>query len=164
VKDVAAGDSELALHIERCEHLAVLDQGPEARRVFLDQRDHPVAEGLAQSIPRSLAQRVGRVLQEDAHDVFSGRGEGRVVHGRNGQFQKRARRGAAILGIVPGSFHVVDVGTNVHGGAVLRAGRAGAGGELGQAAEGEVDLATGSLDAEVADGVEEIGRQIGRVK
>ena len=127
VEDVAAGDAEAALQVERRQHLPVLDDGADVGRVLLDQRDHAVAERLAQFVPGALAQRVGRVLQEDAHDVLAGRGERGVVHGGDGQFQQRALGGAAVLGVVPGALHVVDAGADVHGGAVVRAGRAGVG-------------------------------------
>ena len=58
-------------------------------RVLFDQRNHAVAKRFAQLVPGALAQRVGRVLQEDPHDVLAGRRERRIVHGRDGQFQQR---------------------------------------------------------------------------
>ena len=90
VEDVAAGDAEAALQIERRQHLPVLDDRADVRRVLLDQRDHAVGERLAQFVPRAFAQRVRRVLQEDPHDVLAGRRERRVVHRGNGHLEQRA--------------------------------------------------------------------------
>ena len=59
--------------------------------------------------------------------------------------------GAAVLGVVPGALDVFDAGADVHGRAVVRAGSAGVGGELGESVERQVDLAAGAFDAEVAD-------------
>lgn len=156
MEDVTASDPEASLQIERRQHLAVLDDRADIGRVLLDQRDHAVAERFPQLVPGALAERVGRVLQEDAHDVLAGRGERRVVHRRDRQFEQRALGGAAVLGVVPRALHVVDARANVHRGAMVRAGCAGVGGELGQPGKREVDLATRAFDAEVADGRDEL--------
>ena len=134
-------------------------------RVLLDQRDHAVGERLAQIVPRAIAQGVGRVLQEDAHDVLARRRERRVVHGGDGQLQQGALGRPAVLGVVPGALDVFDARGRCawwRGGA--GPGAPGIGGEFRQAGERQVDLAAGAFDAEMADGGEEIGVEVARVE
>ena len=47
------------------------------------------AKGSRRSSHVAFAQRVGRVLQEDSHDVLARRREARIVHGRHGHLEQR---------------------------------------------------------------------------
>ena len=67
---------------------------------------------------------------------------------------------AAVLGVVPGALDVLDAGADVHGGAVLRPGRAGVAREIRQSVERQVDLAAGAFDAIFPDGRDEIRSQM----
>src|SRR5262245_50004737 len=62
LKDVALGQTPLALQIERRHDLTMDDEGFEIRRIFRQRVDHRVAEPFTMLIPRSLLQRVRRVL------------------------------------------------------------------------------------------------------
>ena len=171
MEDITAGDAEAALQVERRQYLPVLHNRADVGRILLDQRDHAVAERLAQFVPRAFAQRVRRVLQEDAHDVLARRRERRIVHGGDGEFEQRPLRRAAILGVVPGALHVLDARANVHRRAVVRAGREGAAGkhpgisrELRQSVEREVDLAACTFDAVVVNRGHEIRIEVAFVE
>src|SRR5262249_32104509 len=68
--------------------------------------------------------------------------------------------GPAVLGVVVGALDVIEVGAEVDGAAVLRAGLgAGQGGEVGQFRQGDVDLERGAVVADAVDGLGEGGRQ-----
>ena len=58
------------------------------------------------------------------------------------------------------ALYIFDVGTDVHRGAVVRAGRAGIRREFRQSVQRQIDLATRALDAEVANRIHEFRRQI----
>ena len=84
----------------------------------------------------------------------------RVIHGRNGEFEQRPRRRPPVLGVVPGSLYVLNIRTDVHGGAVLRPRCTGHRPEFRQAGKGEVHLGAGPFDAEVMDRRYEFGIKI----
>ncbi len=69
-----------------------------------------------------------------------------------GHFEQGVLGWAAILGVIPGALDVIDRGADVHGRAVLRAGRAGEGCEIRQAVEREIHLERRAFDAVVLDG------------
>src|SRR5262245_58408688 len=64
LEDVALGQPELALDVERRQYLAMEDDVAEIRRVFGDRVDDGVAERLALLVPGARRQLVGRVLHE----------------------------------------------------------------------------------------------------
>src|SRR5439155_19927866 len=64
LKDVAFRQAELALEIERRQHLAVQDDVLDVRGVLRDGVDDGVAERVALLVPRAGRKLVGRVLHE----------------------------------------------------------------------------------------------------
>src|SRR3989304_4703264 len=78
LEDVALGQADDALHVERRVHLAPDDDLPDVRRPLGDGVDDRVAEGFALVVPGAQArvQPVRRVLHEAADDVLAGRRHG----------------------------------------------------------------------------------------
>src|SRR4051794_1708893 len=65
LEDVALGETEIALEIERRQYLPMQNDVADVRRVFRDRIDHGVAKRLALGVPREpRLQLVGRVLDE----------------------------------------------------------------------------------------------------
>ena len=150
MEDIASGDAEPALQVERSQHFAAFDDRSDVWRILLDERDGVVAEGFAQLIPGAFAERVGRVLQKDAHNVAAWRRERRIIHGRYGQLQERPLGRAAVLGVVPCVLYIFDRGADVHGSAVVGTGSGWKGREFGEASKRQVNLRTGPFAAKAA--------------
>ena len=70
--------AQVALEIERRQHLAVQDDVLQVRRVLRQRVDDGVAERLALLVPRPFSERVRRVLDEARHHVLAGRRHGRI--------------------------------------------------------------------------------------
>src|SRR5262249_61393769 len=72
VEDVAAGESEYLLEVERAQGLAADDACLEAGRVALDGFDHEIGDALAVIVPRRAIRQLRRhVLAEQACNVRS---------------------------------------------------------------------------------------------
>ena len=123
-----------------------------------DPVDDRVAEGLAVVVPgaQGRVQVVRRVLDEAADDVLAGRGHRRVDEGRNDHVDVRPAAPAAVLRVVVGALHVVERGAVADRPAEVLA-LAGQAGEVGQAVDGQVDLARRAPELEAADLLLELG-------
>src|SRR5262245_4347733 len=90
VKDVAAGQAVLSLHVQRRNHLTMQGDVLDVRRVFGKSVDAAVGEPLFHRlVPGGVLERIGRVLSEYAHDVFARRRDRIVVSRRDGAFEHR---------------------------------------------------------------------------
>ena len=117
--DVAAGDAERALQIERRKDLAMLDGARDVRCVFGEHFDAAVAELFFDVVPVAIRQFIRRVLDEHAEDVFAGRGDCAVDAGGHRDFEDRSLAGAAVFGVVVGAFEVFERWADVHRAVVL---------------------------------------------
>src|SRR6185312_4432664 len=99
-EDVALGQADRPLDVERRAHLALEDERPEAGEERLECRLDGVAEARLLGVPVALAQVVRRVLDEAAHDRLARRGH----VGIDGRLDRRVDIGPlrvpAVLGIV----------------------------------------------------------------
>ncbi len=155
-------EADGALDVERRAHLALQDQRAEAREERLDGRLDRVAQALLLGVPVALAQVVRRVLDEAAHDRLAGRRHVGIDLRLDGRVEVRPLRIPAVLGVVVGTLQVLHRGADVGEAAVL-VGPVAEGRVLGRRVEGEVDLGRGALEAEAADGVDEVGGQLARL-
>src|SRR5262249_15184623 len=80
LEDVAAGEAEAALDVERGEDLAVEDGAAEVWGVLIHEGETAVGKGLLRVVPAAVPEARGRVLDEEGHDVAAGRGDGGVDH------------------------------------------------------------------------------------
>jgi hypothetical protein len=71
---MATGQAEIALEVERRQHLPRRDGPADSRRHRLEHREDAVPERLASILPARAAQPVRRVLRDHAHHVRSGAG------------------------------------------------------------------------------------------
>ncbi len=83
LEDVPFRQPELALDVERRQHLPVQDDVADVRRVLGDRVDDGVAERLALLVPRGRLQFVRRVLHEAREDVLARRRHRRIGERRN---------------------------------------------------------------------------------
>ncbi len=79
LKNVALREAELALEVERREHLAADDNFFDVGRMFGDGVDDGVAECFALIVPSAFGEFVGRVLHEAGQHVLAGRRDGGSV-------------------------------------------------------------------------------------
>ena len=124
-----------------------------------------VAERLAVVVPRPEArvEVVRRVLDEAADDVLAGRRHRRVDQGRDDHVDVRPAAPVAVLGVVVGALHVVDRGAEADRPAQVLA-DAGQAREVGQAIDGQVDLARRAPELEPADLVLEATARASRAR
>src|SRR5712692_11432 len=80
LENIAAREIEDALEIERGQHLTRQHRAAKVRRVLVEQVDAPIGKALAQLVPIRLPQRVGRVLDEDRHEMLARRRYRRIHH------------------------------------------------------------------------------------
>ena len=73
LENVALGEAEFALEIERGKDLAADDDVFDVGGIFGDGVDDVVAEGFFLIIPVAFGELVGRVLHEAGENVFAGR-------------------------------------------------------------------------------------------
>ena len=141
VKNVAARERILALKIERRDYVAMNDGVANVRRVFGKRVNATISEHIFHRIPISVAQSVRRVLSEDAHDVFAGRGYRIVICCRDSKFEQRLFRRSPGLRVFPSAINVLHRRADVHSRFVLRAELAARiSFEVGQGIEREVNL------------------------
>ena len=152
LEDVALGQAEPALDVERGEDLAVEDDVADVRGDLGDPVDDGVAERLAVVVPgpEARVELVRGVLDEAADDVLAGRRHRRVDQGRDDHVDVRPLRPAAVLRVVVGALHVVDAGAEADRAAQVVA-LAGQAGEVGQPVDRHVDLARRAAELEPAD-------------
>src|SRR5262245_6185334 len=137
LEDVATRQVEGALQIHRRDHLAGHDRAAKIRRVVVQHIKAPVGKGLAETIPRGVAQGVGRVLHEDRHEMAARRSHRGIHHRGNRALQNRALRGPTVLGVIVGALDVVEIRAYVDRPPVLGSGP-GTGPEVRQLGEGHV--------------------------
>src|SRR5438094_9258951 len=126
LKDVATGQVESPLQIQRSQNLAVEDRAFEIGSVLIQQIKTAVGKGIAQLIPClggfsiGAPELVRSVLNEHRHQVLAGRRDRRIDDGRDGAFQDWLLGWPSILGVIEGALDGVLIGTNVNGAAMLR--------------------------------------------
>ena len=125
------------------------------RRPLGDGVDHRIAERLPLVVPGPLRKVVRRVLHEAAHDVLAGRRHARVDERGDDHVDVRPPAEGAGLRVVVRLLHVVERGREADGAPQVLT-RTGQAGEVGQAVEGEVDLAGRAAEPEAADGLLEV--------
>src|SRR4051812_34729628 len=76
MKNVAARETVLTFHVQGGEHLALHNGRADVRRIRRQRVDAVIGEAFLEIVPGALAQRVGRILHEDRHDVLPRWGEG----------------------------------------------------------------------------------------
>ena len=141
MEDIATGESEAPLQVQRREHLLFDNEIPKAGRVFFDHIQAAIRKRFPQFIPIPIAQGVRRILNENPHDVLAGRRKRRIVHGRNGHLQHRRLRGMPILGVIPGALYIFERRADMHGRPMLRTLRARQSAEIRQAVQCQINLA-----------------------
>src|SRR5439155_14663937 len=156
----ALGQTELALQVERRQHLPVQDDLADVRRVLRERVDDGVAKRVALPVPRPGFELVRRVLHETRQDVLARRRYGRIGERRNHHVDVRPPREFAVLRLIVGALHVVDAWRNRVRAAQVRT-RTGQAREIGQRAEGEVHLARRSAELVPPHVVQELTGQIG---
>ena len=159
VKDVAAGDTGGVLDVLRRDHLHADDGAPDVRRMPLDRGDDRLAECVALGAVPAALDVVGRVLHEARHDVVAGRRHVTIDHRGEDRIDVGALREASVLRVVVGALDVVDARAE-RDRAPMQGAVARQAGELRQFREREIHLARGTADAEVADGLQELVRQV----
>src|SRR5689334_5306501 len=158
LEDVALGQAELALDVERREDLPVLDDALDVRRVLRDRVDDRVAERVAFLVPVAL-QVVGRVLDEARHDVLARRRERRIGERRDDHVDVRAAREPSVLGVVVRTLHVLD-GRRDRDRAAQVGSRTGHALEVGERVEREVDLPRGAAELVALDVLDEVAGEL----
>ena len=83
LKDVAFGEPELALEIERRQHLAMEDDVADVRRVLREGVYDGVAKRFALLVPRAACQCIRSVLHEARQNVLAGRRDRRIRQRRD---------------------------------------------------------------------------------
>src|SRR5262245_30365586 len=71
LKDVAFGEAETPLDIERCEDLPVQNDVAQIRRVLGERVDHRVPELFPFLVPGSFFEMIGRVLDKARHHMLA---------------------------------------------------------------------------------------------
>src|SRR5262249_26146948 len=71
--------------------------------------------GLAVHAPRPLGELIGRVLDEDRHEVLAWRGHGRIDGGRDDDVEEGPPRPGAVLVVVEGALDVVEIPADIDG-------------------------------------------------
>src|SRR6266404_1012645 len=164
LEDVALGQAEFALEVERREDLAADDNLFYVGGMLGDGVHDGVAEGFAMLIPSTLREFVGRVLHETGHDVLARRRDAGVGETGNDDVDVGLAGVTAVLGIVVGALHVLDAGGDGNCSAQMGA-LAGQAFEIGERVESEIHFAGGAAEFVAADAFEEVIREfIGREK
>src|SRR5712691_10834909 len=140
LKNVALGEPEFALKIERSENLAASDDVFDVGSVFGDGVDDVVTEGFALVVPVAFGEFVRRVLDKAGENVFARRRDARIGEAGNHHVNVRTAGVAAVLGVVVGAFHVVRARRNGNCAAKMRA-LAGQAFEIGKLIESQIDFA-----------------------
>ena len=155
VEDVAARDARDGFDILRRDDLHADDAFADVRRVSLDGRDDRFAEFVSLRVIPAALEIVRRVLHEARHHVLSRRRHVRVDHGREDHVEIRALRDLPILGVVVGALDVINARADGHRAAmqdrILSLAFEWQCREVGQLAQGDVDLARRAARAEVLD-------------
>ena len=126
LEDVAFRQAEVALDVERRQHLPVQDDVLDVRRVLRDRVDDRVAERLAVLVPAALfLQVIRRVLHEARHHVLARRRDRRIGQARDHHVDVGLARVAPVLRLVVGALHVVDARRDRHRAAQVRGRRPG---------------------------------------
>ena len=161
-EDVALGQADRPLDVERRPDLALEDEVAEAREERLEGRLDGVAQPLLLGVPVAPAQVVRRVLDEAAHDRLAGWRHVRVDHRLDRAVEIRLLRVPAVLGVVVGALEVLHRRPDVGEPAVL-VGPVAERRIARHPVEREVDLGRGALEPEALDRVDEVGRQLARL-
>ena len=141
LEDIALGQPEVALEVERRQHLPVQDDVADVRRVLGDRVDDRVAERLALVVPGARRQLVRRVLHEAREDVLARRRDRRIGQRRDHHVHVRPPRELAVLRLVVGALHVVDARARSRSRRAGAARRPACTVKFGQRVEREVHLA-----------------------
>src|SRR5713101_8906798 len=140
LKNVALGEPEFALKIERSENLAASDDVFDVGSVFGDGVDDVVTEGFALVVPVAFSKFVRRILDKAGENVFARRRDARIGEAGNHHINVWTAGVAAVFGIVVGAFHVVHARRNGNRAAKMRA-LAGQAFEIGKLIESQIDFA-----------------------
>ena len=162
LEDVAAGQVEGLLQVERRQHLPGDDRLLEVRRVLVragrssGRRTFFVASSQVPRLSLYGAYWMNIDIRCLPGGATVGSTDDGMVHSSTGFFD-----GTAVLGVVVGAFDVILIGAEVHGAVVLRAdARAGAGREvLRRFGEGDVDLERGAAVVDAGDRFLKVGGQ-----
>ena len=161
-EDVALGQADRPLDVERRPDLALEHEVPKAREERLERRLDGVAQPLLLGVPVAPAQVVRRVLDEAAHDRLAGRRHVRIDHRLDRAIEVRPLRIPAVLGVVIGPLEVFHRRADVGEPPVL-VGPVAERRIARHTVEREVDLGRGALEPEALDRVDEVGRQLARL-
>src|ERR1700680_2213289 len=110
LEDVALRQAEFALEIKWGEDLAADDDFLYVGGVLGDGVDYGVAEGFFVIVPGALGEFVRRVLHETGHDVLAWRRDAGVGEAGNDHVDVGLAGVMTVLGVVVGTFHVLDTG------------------------------------------------------
>ncbi len=160
MENIAADQAEGALQVERAVDLTADHRRLEARRVFVERRDHEVRHFFTVVVPGAAVGQLRRdMLAEHRRDMHA-RGRQRVVHGRgDAELHHRLLRPAVAAGIEEGVLHIVETGGDQNaGGMVRRALLAGQRGEAGQFGQGDIHAEGARAMPDGGDAAVEIGR------
>src|SRR5260370_5202434 len=163
LKNIALGEAEFALEVERGQDLAADDDVFDVGRVFGDGVDDIFAEGFLMIVPRAFGKFVRRVLHEAGEHVFAGRGDAGIRDTGDDYVDVGPARKVAVLGVVVSALHVVHAGRNGNCAAKMRAG-GGETFEIGKRVEREIDFAGGAAKFVAADAFEKIGWQFAGIE
>src|SRR4029077_4736136 len=145
LKDVALGEAELALEVERRENLAADDNFFDVGGVLGDGVDDGVAEGFALLVPCAFGEFVGCVLDKAREDVLAGRRDAGIGEAGDNDIDVGLARKIAVLRVVVGALHVLDAGRNGNSAAEVSA-RAGQALEIGKRIKSKIYLARGTAE------------------
>jgi hypothetical protein len=141
VEDVAPDQPPLPLHLPGPDDVAVQDRALEVGGELGVAVDHPVGVGLQLLGVGGLGPLVRDPLGEQRHDVDALRRQGPVEHRGDAAVRERPGRRPALPGVLERLLDVAHgQGHGDGAGVVLADLDAGVGGEVGQLAQGQVDL------------------------
>src|SRR5689334_2387961 len=155
LEDVSFSQTKFLIEIPRSDDLPVQNDVFQIRRVFTQCVDNVVAERFALFGPAAVLQVKRRILDEDRHHVFSGRGHRWIEERRNNNIEVRPPRISAVFCFVVRALNVIDCRTDRNGSGKMRA-RSGKGGEFGKRIQRQIDLPRRSPDFEISHLVEKL--------
>ncbi len=121
MKDIPAGQAEVAFEIEGRQDFAGEDALLEIRGVPVDRFDDHISRGFPLLVPAAAAgQRRVEVLAEEARHVHSGRGEPRVDGARDQHLRDGLAREAGGPGVEISALHVGERRRDDDAGTVVR--------------------------------------------
>ncbi len=153
LEDIPPGQPHRAFDIHRRDDLRMFNGPPYLGGVLLERPQHDLRGFGPEIVPRRSSQLVGSVLHETGHRMLAGGRHRRVGGALEQDVHVRSLREAAVLPRVIGALEVLHGGGDLHL-PLVRAARAGPGGEPWKPVQRRIELEGGAVAPELPDPIE----------